>query len=172
MKLKRGMRRSCPSFPLARQFPEKRFKPEGRVLRFLARIVVGDKRFSETGFLHSDAKIEVFYKSVMLLLVAISVLLGVNTYFGPRKQWPLVSNNVHVTQGSAKICAGTTRHRCGGGGCCTRLIWRETLAAEVGIDGHLEFVDAEGHATGQLVPAQVKILLFRDGGRGELALLS
>jgi Domain of unknown function (DUF4365) len=36
------------------------------------------------------------------------------------------------------------------------LIWRETLSVDVGIDGHLEFVDADGHATGQLVAVQVK----------------
>jgi hypothetical protein len=36
------------------------------------------------------------------------------------------------------------------------MIWRETLIADVGIDGHFEFVDAAGSATGQQVGVQVK----------------
>jgi len=36
------------------------------------------------------------------------------------------------------------------------MIWRETLVADVGIDGHFEFVDAAGFATGQQVGVQVK----------------
>jgi hypothetical protein len=35
-------------------------------------------------------------------------------------------------------------------------IWRETDMGDVGIDGHLEFVNKEGFATGRLVAAQVK----------------
>jgi hypothetical protein len=35
-------------------------------------------------------------------------------------------------------------------------IWRETGTGDVGIDGHLEFVNADGFATGRLVAAQVK----------------
>lgn len=37
-----------------------------------------------------------------------------------------------------------------------RLIWRETPNADVGIDGQIEFVDADGRTTGRLVAAQVK----------------
>jgi hypothetical protein len=36
------------------------------------------------------------------------------------------------------------------------LIWRETPMADVGIDGQIEFVDDDGHATGRLLAAQVK----------------
>ncbi len=36
------------------------------------------------------------------------------------------------------------------------LIWRESPAADVGVDGHLEFVDAANRATGRLVGVQVK----------------
>lgn len=35
-------------------------------------------------------------------------------------------------------------------------IWRETLMRDVGIDGQIEYVDPEGHATGRLVAVQVK----------------
>ena len=35
-------------------------------------------------------------------------------------------------------------------------IWRETTTGDVGIDGHLEFVNPDGFATGSLVAAQVK----------------
>ncbi len=36
------------------------------------------------------------------------------------------------------------------------LIWRETLMADVGIDGQIEFADDEGRLTGLLVAAQIK----------------
>lgn len=36
------------------------------------------------------------------------------------------------------------------------VIWRETLAADVGIDGHLEFVTEDGFATGRTIAIQVK----------------
>lgn len=37
-----------------------------------------------------------------------------------------------------------------------RLIWRETENADVGIDGQLELVDDENHATGYTVAVQIK----------------
>ncbi|MBE7941052.1 DUF4365 domain-containing protein [Ramlibacter aquaticus] len=37
-----------------------------------------------------------------------------------------------------------------------KQIWRETGTADVGIDGNLEFVNADGFATGRLVAVQVK----------------
>ena len=36
------------------------------------------------------------------------------------------------------------------------LIWRETPSSDVGIDGQIEFVDADGLATGLIVAVQVK----------------
>jgi hypothetical protein len=36
------------------------------------------------------------------------------------------------------------------------LIWRETPVADVGIDGQLEYLDANGRATGRLIAVQVK----------------
>lgn len=36
------------------------------------------------------------------------------------------------------------------------LIWRETAMVDVGIDGHIEFVDDAGHPTGQLIAVQIK----------------
>ncbi|WP_221928138.1 DUF4365 domain-containing protein [Pseudomonas syringae] len=35
-------------------------------------------------------------------------------------------------------------------------IWRETGTGDVGIDGNIEFVNAEGFATGRIVAVQVK----------------
>jgi len=37
-----------------------------------------------------------------------------------------------------------------------RQIWRETGTGDVGVDGHLEFVDQDGFATGRIVAVQVK----------------
>lgn len=37
-----------------------------------------------------------------------------------------------------------------------RQIWRETSTGDVGVDGHLEFVNGEGFATGRMLAAQVK----------------
>ncbi|HEV7588077.1 MAG TPA: DUF4365 domain-containing protein, partial [Longimicrobium sp.] len=36
------------------------------------------------------------------------------------------------------------------------LIWREQPLHDVGIDGQIELVDDEGHATGRIVAVQVK----------------
>lgn len=46
------------------------------------------------------------------------------------------------------------------------LIWRETSMIDVGIDGQIEMVNAEGAATGQLVAVQVKsgTSYFHDSG--------
>lgn len=47
------------------------------------------------------------------------------------------------------------------------LIWRETPSADIGIDGHIEYVTAEGAATGRMVAVQIKsgpsFLKERDG---------
>lgn len=37
-----------------------------------------------------------------------------------------------------------------------RCIWRETLMRDVGIDGQIEYVDAEGQAMGRFIAVQVK----------------
>lgn len=46
------------------------------------------------------------------------------------------------------------------------LIWREQPAVDVGIDGQIELVDAEGRATGRIVAVQVKsgVSYLHDGG--------
>jgi hypothetical protein len=46
------------------------------------------------------------------------------------------------------------------------LIWREQPSPDVGIDGQIELVDAEGRATGRIVAVQVKsgASYFEDGG--------
>lgn len=51
------------------------YKPN-RATRWLAFLVVRDPKYREEGLLHSDGKIELFYKSVMLVLLLIAVLLA------------------------------------------------------------------------------------------------
>ena len=51
------------------------YKPEGLAWLF-AKILVRQPKFHETKQLHSDGKIELFYKSVMLLLLMTSLVLG------------------------------------------------------------------------------------------------
>jgi hypothetical protein len=45
------------------------------ITQLIAPLVVTDVKYKETGMLHSDAKIEIFYKSIALLLIVIQVLL-------------------------------------------------------------------------------------------------
>ena len=55
---------------------ESPYEPRG-VARFLARLVVSDDRFPKTGKLHSDGKVEFFYKSVMVALLGTVILVAV-----------------------------------------------------------------------------------------------
>ena len=45
-------------------------------IRWIANLVVSDEKYKETGRLHSDGKIELFYKSVILLLFVVTLLLA------------------------------------------------------------------------------------------------
>ena len=54
---------------------ESPYEPRG-VVRWLAYLLVSDDRFLEGGRLHSDGKIELFYKSVMLVLLLTTVILA------------------------------------------------------------------------------------------------
>ena len=47
---------------------ESPYKPKGWLIRLAARLVVKEPRYRETGNLHSDGKIELFYKSVIVVL--------------------------------------------------------------------------------------------------------
>jgi hypothetical protein len=42
--------------------------------RWIAALFVSDKRFHETGKLHSDGKIELFYKSIMIMFALLTIL--------------------------------------------------------------------------------------------------
>ena len=57
---------------------ESPYEPRGPV-RWLACLLVSDNRFRETRRLHSDGKIELFYKSVMLVLLLTTLMLA---FFG------------------------------------------------------------------------------------------
>jgi len=54
---------------------ESPYKPRG-ITRFVAWLVVSDRRYRETGNLHSNAKIELFYKPVIFLLLAATVAIA------------------------------------------------------------------------------------------------
>ena len=52
------------------------FTPKG-ILWLVAKVLVRHDRFRERGQLHSDGKLEIFYKSMMVVLAVTSVLLAV-----------------------------------------------------------------------------------------------
>lgn len=54
---------------------ESPYRP-GLVIRLLARLIVSHPKFRQTGQLHSDGKLEFFYKSVMLMLVLVMIALA------------------------------------------------------------------------------------------------
>jgi hypothetical protein len=54
---------------------ESRYKPRG-VVRWLANLLVHHDKYRETSYLHSDGKIELFYKSVVLALVLTTIMLA------------------------------------------------------------------------------------------------
>jgi len=56
---------------------ESPYRPRGRLIRFVAWLVVREARYRETGNLHSDAKIELFYKPIVLLLLVATVVIAV-----------------------------------------------------------------------------------------------
>ena len=60
------------SEPIGAESP---YEPRG-VVRWLAYLLVNDDRYRTTRRLHSDGKIELFYKSVMLVLLLTTVLLA------------------------------------------------------------------------------------------------
>jgi phosphoglycolate phosphatase len=55
---------------------ESPYKPRGRLIRFVAWLVVRESRYRTHGDLHSDAKIELFYKPIIYLLVAATVVIA------------------------------------------------------------------------------------------------
>jgi hypothetical protein len=54
---------------------ESPYEPRGPA-RWFAKLFVNDERYRNTGKLHSDGKIEFFYKSVMLALLVITIVLA------------------------------------------------------------------------------------------------
>jgi HAD-hyrolase-like len=66
-----------PELSLGKLISAKSPYTPGCLIRFLARLVmVRDDRFRKTGRLHSEAKIELFYKSVIAVLLATMVLIS------------------------------------------------------------------------------------------------
>jgi hypothetical protein len=55
---------------------ESPYKPRSRLIRFVAWVVVRERSYRETGDLHSHAKIELFYKPVIYLLLAATVIIA------------------------------------------------------------------------------------------------
>lgn len=75
----------------------------GWLARLVARIVVTDKRFKSTGKLHSDAKIELFYKSIVLLFslwfLATIFLVGVLVGDKPLVTYLILKSSVSICNG-------------------------------------------------------------------------
>ncbi|MFS6894993.1 hypothetical protein ACDX38_07955 [Pseudomonas aeruginosa] len=55
---------------------ESPYEPRG-FARILAKLIVSDDRFPQTGKLHSDGKVEFFYKSVMVALLGTVILVAI-----------------------------------------------------------------------------------------------
>ncbi|MCK1392810.1 hypothetical protein [Bradyrhizobium sp. 1] len=69
-------REQLPELALSDQIGrESFFKPTG-VIWLAAKIFVRHERFKEKGLLHSDGKLELFYKPMMVVLVLTSILLA------------------------------------------------------------------------------------------------
>jgi hypothetical protein len=55
---------------------ESPYTPKGRIVQFVARMVVREPRYKETGSLHSDGKIELFYKPIIYALLAAAIVIA------------------------------------------------------------------------------------------------
>jgi hypothetical protein len=69
---------------------ESPYKPSGKLVRLIARIVVNEPRYKKTGNLHSDGKIELFYKFVLIglfLTTFIIAAMGGVTMKTPTWSW-------------------------------------------------------------------------------------
>ena len=55
---------------------ESPYEPKSWLMCFAARLVVTEKRYKDTGRLHSDGKIELFYKTVIIALLLASALIA------------------------------------------------------------------------------------------------
>lgn len=65
-----------PELALSRAIgDESPYKPR-RLTRWIANVLVSHEKYRETGQLHSDAKIELFYKSVVVVLALTMVMLA------------------------------------------------------------------------------------------------
>jgi hypothetical protein len=51
------------------------YQPEG-LTKALAKLLVSDERFVTSGRLHSDGKMELFYKSIMLVMLVVTLILA------------------------------------------------------------------------------------------------
>jgi FMN phosphatase YigB (HAD superfamily) len=56
---------------------ESPYKPKRWLIRLAAHFVVDDPRYKETGYLHSDGKIELFYKSIAIVLALITAIIAI-----------------------------------------------------------------------------------------------
>lgn len=55
-----------------------------RLTKFLAKMIVSDEKFLNTGKLHSEAKVEFFYKSVMVALLITAIIIAIFGGIAPR----------------------------------------------------------------------------------------
>jgi hypothetical protein len=95
IKIEQKYEKDIPELSLSRSIGEESpYKPR-LVTRWLANLIVSHDRYKETGQLHSDAKIELFYKSVVVVLALTMIMLaflgGVTV---DKKMSPAASANV------------------------------------------------------------------------------
>lgn len=77
IKIERKYKDYIPELSLSDAIGEESpYAPLG-IMKLLARLFVRDNRFHKTGKLHSDGKIELFYKSVMVVLALTMIMLVV-----------------------------------------------------------------------------------------------
>jgi hypothetical protein len=76
IKIEQKYESDMPELSLSRSIGEESPYKPGLVTRWLANLLVSHDRYHETGQLHSDAKIELFYKSVVVVLILTTIMLA------------------------------------------------------------------------------------------------
>lgn len=94
IEIEKKFAKEIPELSLSKAIGDRSPYKPSCLVRILAKIVVKEPRFHETGLIHSDGKIELFYKSVMVFLFAIFIVLALlgGIQITPPKWLPLYMN--------------------------------------------------------------------------------
>lgn len=108
-KYKNEMPELCLSEAIGAESP---YRPRG-LARWVANRVVGDDKYRTTGLLHSDGKIEFFYKSVMLALTGTAILLALlGGIYIDRSVQPTATRTTVDTTPSPPACGSDSSSAC------------------------------------------------------------